>query len=99
MDRRISGLANKLQPSKAKIARETLVSSETVNARGLLCPLPVIRLQDAVKELPAGTEVELIGTDPGVLQDVPAWCRINGHTILEDWTDANEYHIKLKLGQ
>ncbi len=70
-----------------------------VDARGLLCPLPVIRLQDVVKTLPPATEVELIGTDPGVMQDIPAWCRINGHFIVESWNEGNEYHIRLKVGQ
>jgi len=75
------------------------VSRIVVDARGLLCPLPVIRLQDAVKNLPPDTEVELIGTDPGIMQDIPAWCRINGHRILESRSDGNQYHIKLKTGR
>ncbi len=75
------------------------VSRIVVDARGLLCPLPVIRLQDAVKNLPPGTEVELIGTDPGIMQDIPAWCRINGHLILESRSDGNQYHIQLKTGR
>ncbi len=55
---------------------------ETLDARGLLCPLPVIRTQDKVKGLAAGTVVEIVATDPGVLQDIPAWCRVHGHELL-----------------
>lgn len=73
------------------------MSRNIIDARGLLCPLPVIRLQDAVKSLPPGTEVELIGTDPGILQDVPAWCRINGHRVLNTWQQNDQYHILLAL--
>ncbi|MFI3222576.1 MAG: sulfurtransferase TusA family protein, partial [Methylococcaceae bacterium] len=51
---------------------------ETLNARRLLCPLPVIRTQDKVKQLKVGDRLEVICTDPGVMQDIPAWCRING---------------------
>ncbi|HEB77255.1 MAG TPA: sulfurtransferase TusA family protein [Methylothermaceae bacterium] len=69
-----------------------------VDARGLLCPLPVIRLQDAARRLAPGTEVELIGTDPGILHDVPAWCRIHGHRILETFHDREEYRIVLRIG-
>jgi len=55
---------------------------ETLDTRGLLCPLPVIRTQDRIRGLPAGTEVEVIATDPGTRQDIPAWCRVHGHTLL-----------------
>ncbi len=73
------------------------VTRKTVDARGLLCPLPVIRLQDAVKDLPTGTEVELIGTDPGILHDVPAWCRVHGHRVLQTRDDGAEYRVVLKI--
>ena len=55
---------------------------ETLDARGLLCPLPVIRTQDRVKTLAPGTILEVIATDAGTLQDIPAWCRIHGHEVL-----------------
>jgi tRNA 2-thiouridine synthesizing protein A len=71
---------------------------ETLNARRLLCPLPVIRTQDKVKQLNAGDQLEVIGTDPGVMQDIPAWCRINGHKVLETHTDDGDYIIVLEVG-
>jgi tRNA 2-thiouridine synthesizing protein A len=72
---------------------------ETLNARRLLCPLPVIRTQDKVKQLKAGDQLEVIGTDPGVMQDIPAWCRINGHKVLETRADDGEYIIVLEVGE
>jgi TusA-related sulfurtransferase len=54
---------------------------KTLDARRLLCPMPVIRLQDAVEELQPGESLQIIATDPGVKNDIPAWCRINGHKI------------------
>lgn len=75
------------------------MSREIIDARGLLCPLPVIRLQDAAKNLPPGIEVELIGTDPGILNDVPAWCRINGHRVLETRRCDGEYYVLLTVGR
>ena len=56
---------------------------ETLDARGLLCPLPVIRTQDRMRELAAGSLLEVLATDPGVLEDIPAWCRVHGHEVLE----------------
>lgn len=54
---------------------------EVVDARGLLCPLPVVRTQDRVRDLAHGTLLKILATDPGVLEDIPAWCRIHGHLV------------------
>jgi tRNA 2-thiouridine synthesizing protein A len=53
-----------------------------VDARRLLCPMPVIRLQDCINRQPPGTRVRISCTDPGTLNDIPTWCRINGHQVL-----------------
>ena len=52
-----------------------------VNARRLLCPMPIIRTQDAIKDLSPNDLLQVICTDPGTLHDIPSWCRINGHHI------------------
>ncbi len=75
-----------------------IMIKETLNARRLLCPLPVIRTQDKVKQLKAGDQLEVICTDPGVMQDIPTWCRINGHKVLETITKNHEYIIILEVG-
>jgi TusA-related sulfurtransferase len=72
---------------------------ETLNARRLLCPLPVIRTQDKVKKMQVGDQLEVICTDSGVMQDIPAWCRINGHKVLEATATSDyEYIIVLEVG-
>ena len=76
-----------------------MTEKHTLNARRLLCPMPVIRTQDAVKKLAVGEILEIIGTDSGILQDIPAWCRINGHNVLDTFTDDFEYHIILQVGK
>ena len=52
-----------------------------LDARRLLCPLPVIRAQDAIATMQAGERLRVVATDPGVKNDIPAWCRINGHKV------------------
>jgi len=74
------------------------MSKEKLNAKRLLCPLPVIRTQDKVKTMQAGDILEVVCTDPGVMQDIPAWCRINGHKVLETLNDEMEYTIILEVG-
>lgn len=75
------------------------MSREVLNARRLLCPLPVIRTQDKVKGLQAGDQLEVTGTDPGIMHDIPAWCRINGHKVLETSAHNGEYIIVLEVGE
>ena len=52
-----------------------------VDARNVLCPLPVIRTQDAVNKLVRGDSLQVLCTDPGATLDIPTWCRINGHRV------------------
>lgn len=83
------------QQSCSHTNRET---KHTLNTRRLLCPMPVIRTQEAVKKLVTGEILEIIGTDSGILQDIPAWCRINGHEVLETFTNEFDYHIVVQVG-
>lgn len=70
-----------------------------LDARGLLCPLPVIRTQDRVAGLGPGERLEVRCTDPGVLQDIPAWCRINGHRVLEARREGRELVVVVEVGE
>ena len=69
-----------------------------VDARRLLCPMPVIRVQNSVAGLTPGTLGEAVSTDPGALIDIPAWCRINGHRVLETRSGVDEYIVVLEVG-
>lgn len=69
-----------------------------LDVRSLLCPMPVIRTQNKVKQLSAGDILEVVCTDPGVKQDIPSWCRINGHKILEIHEENGEIIIKIRVG-
>jgi tRNA 2-thiouridine synthesizing protein A len=75
------------------------MSRYELDARRLLCPMPVIRTQDRVKQLQKGDVLSVACTDPGVMQDIPAWCRINGHKVLETQSDDYEYIIILEVGE
>lgn len=75
------------------------MSRQQLDCRRLLCPMPVIRVQDRVVELQPGDELEAICTDPGVLQDIPAWCRINGHQVLAQHQTGDLYKVLLRVGE
>ncbi len=68
-----------------------------LDTRGLLCPLPVIRTQDRVADLQAGDVLEVISSDPGSLIDIPAWCRLNGHAVLELRDEGHQVLIMLEV--
>ena len=52
-----------------------------LDAKNLLCPMPVIRVQEKIKALARGDVLTVFCTDPGVQYDIPAWCRVHGHAI------------------
>jgi len=59
------------------------VKSEVkLNLEGLLCPIPVVKVSQAIKNLPVGGVLEATATDPGVLADIPAWARSTGNEVL-----------------
>jgi len=68
-----------------------------LDARRLLCPLPVIRTQDAIVELNTGDIIIVTSTDPGAKMDIPAWSRINGHEIIEIKEQDHEIIISIKV--
>ncbi|MEW8015279.1 MAG: SirA family protein [Candidatus Sedimenticola endophacoides] len=71
-----------------------------VDCQRLLCPMPVIRVQDVVRTLAPGSLVEARCSDPGALHDIPAWCRINGHRVLATRTTADdEYIVVVEVGE
>jgi len=69
-----------------------------LDARRLLCPMPVIRLQDCLEKQPEGVEVRVTCTDPGTQSDIPTWCRINGHRVLETEQMDHEYIFLVQKG-
>ena len=71
---------------------------ETIDCQRLLCPLPVIRVQDTVAKMNTGDTLPAVCTDPGVLNDIPAWCRINGHAVIGTETSDGEYLVKVRVG-
>ena len=77
---------------------------ESLDARGLLCPLPVIRAQDRIRRLEPGEELEVTATDPGTMQDIPAWCRVHGHELLvaeqreDDPGEGRIYRFRIRVG-
>ena len=67
-----------------------------VDARGSLCPMPIVHLQKAVKGLPVGGLIELIATDPGSDPDVRAWGRETGNEIVRTAHTADKFRFLIR---
>lgn len=73
------------------------MSEYELDARRLLCPLPVIRTQDRIQSLEDGDQLIVTCTDPGVMQDIPAWCRIHGHEVVSTEQEDREFIITIAV--
>ena len=54
----------------------------SLDFKGLLCPMPVVKLAMAMKQIQVGDLVEAVATDPGVMADIPAWARTSGNELV-----------------
>jgi len=71
-----------------------------LDARRLLCPMPVIRVQQLIEDLgeqAQGEWIEARCTDPGVLYDIPAWASIHGHKLIEKREEDHEYYVVIEI--
>ncbi|MFV0386303.1 sulfurtransferase TusA family protein [Paracoccus sp. (in: a-proteobacteria)] len=64
-----------------------------IDARGLLCPLPVLRLRKMLDAAPAGARFRLIATDPAAMIDVPHFCATAGHSLIATQNLADGAHV------
>ena len=68
----------------------------TVDARGLSCPMPIVKTAQAIRVLPSGALLELLATDPGSVRDVEAWSRTTGHELVEHSIDGGTYRFVIR---
>lgn len=73
------------------------MSHYVLDARRLLCPLPVIRMQEQVARLAKGDVLEVVCTDPGARHDIPAWCRVHGHRVMGIDTRDGEIVVTVEV--
>lgn len=61
----------------------TLLTPEvTLNLEGLLCPIPIVKVAQAIKTMTVGDVLQATASDPGVLIDIPAWARTTGNELV-----------------
>lgn len=58
-------------------------ADETLDCKGLSCPMPIMKLAKTMKKMTSGKVLEMLGTDPGSKEDVPKWCTKTGNELLD----------------
>jgi tRNA 2-thiouridine synthesizing protein A len=64
------------------------MSTIVVDTKGLNCPLPVLRVKKAIRDVPEGGMLQVLATDPGSVNDFQAFCQSSGNELV-DWNEAN----------
>lgn len=68
----------------------------TVDAKGLSCPMPIVKTAQAVKLLPSGALLEVLATDPGSTKDFAAWTRSTGHELVEATVEGPVFRFLIR---
>ena len=69
---------------------------DTLDCKGLMCPMPIVKLAKKMKELPAGKVLEMISDDVGSKEDVPAWCKRTGNQLVEMKEESGVFYYYIK---
>jgi tRNA 2-thiouridine synthesizing protein A len=72
------------------------MANQVLDAKGLNCPLPILKAKKALKDVPAGETLEVLATDPGSVADFQAFCRATGNELLESTQEGDVYRFVIK---
>ena len=72
------------------------MADHTLDAKGLNCPLPILKAKKALKEVPDSGTLEILATDPGSVADFEAFCRQTGNELVEHSEDDGIYRFLIK---
>lgn len=67
-----------------------------VDARGLSCPMPIVKTAQAIKPVASGALIEVLATDPGSTKDFAAWCRSTGNDLVDQSSDGAVYRFVIR---
>lgn len=72
------------------------MADQVLDAKGLNCPLPILKAKKALKEVPPGGTLEVQATDPGSVADFQAFCRTTGNELIESKSEGGVYTFLIK---
>ncbi len=74
----------------------TVTLAETLDCKGLSCPLPIVKTAQKMRLLAAGDLIEVLATDPGSVKDFAAWSKTTGNLLVATSQDGAVFHFVLK---
>ena len=72
------------------------MADKTIDAKGVNCPIPILKAKKGIAEVPAGSTLEVLATDPGSVADFQAFCRTTGNELLEQSESGGVYRFLIK---
>ncbi|HEY4774015.1 MAG TPA: sulfurtransferase TusA family protein [Xanthobacteraceae bacterium] len=72
------------------------MADQVLDAKGLNCPLPILKAKKALKDVPVGGTLEILATDPGAVADFNAFCRATGNELVESTQDKDVYRFLIR---
>ena len=72
------------------------MADHVLDAKGLNCPLPILKARKALKDVGAGETLEILSTDPGSVADFQAFCRQTGNELLESSNDDSVFRFLIR---
>ncbi|HJZ45436.1 MAG TPA: sulfurtransferase TusA family protein [Hyphomicrobiaceae bacterium] len=72
------------------------MADKTIDAKGVNCPIPILKAKKGIAEVPAGGTLEVLATDPGSVADFQAFCRTTGNELLEQSESGGVYRFLIK---
>lgn len=72
--------------------------AKMLDAKGLACPMPVVRARKVMKEMETGEVLEIQATDKGSVADLSAWSKSGGHELLQQTEENGVYKFFIKKG-
>ncbi len=81
-----------------KVAIDELVVAAVLDAKGLSCPMPLLRTKKEIGKLNSGEILQVDGTDPGSRNDIPGWCERSGHEYLGEKEQSGYISFFIKKG-
>ena len=72
------------------------MADKVLDAKGLNCPLPILRAKKMLADVPTGGTLEILATDPGSVADFASFCRTTGNELLESTQDGDTFRFLIK---
>jgi tRNA 2-thiouridine synthesizing protein A len=72
------------------------MADKTLDAKGLNCPLPILKTKKMLNDVPSGGTLEVLATDPGSVADMASFCRTTGNQLLESTRDGGVFRFVIK---